>query len=68
MSEDRHHLFIARHAVAQQGQVMMIDIASVETQHVQDFIKQAFTCGFNAEHFIGLHDIVGNGSTRVDNI
>ena len=68
MSEDRHHLFIARHAVAQQGEVMMIDIPTVETQHIHDFIKQAFTRGFNAEHFIRLHDIVGNRSTRVDNV
>ena len=66
MPENGHHVGTRRHAVAQQAQVVVVDVSAVILKHARHLGEQRLARRLNAQHAVNLLDVVADRAIHVN--
>ena len=64
--ENGHHARTCRHAVAQQAQVVVIDVRAVVLKHARHLRQKRLARGLNAQHAANLLNVVADRAAHVN--
>ena len=65
MSGDSHKMALGRHDVAQQAEMTIVDVETVEVEHSGHLLLHGLPDGLDAEAGEDLANVVGTGPHRV---
>jgi hypothetical protein len=66
VTRDGHQVTFGGHDVAQQSEMPVVHVQTVELQHGVHFFLDGFTNGFDSQHRENLADVVGEGPDGID--
>lgn len=66
VTSDGHQVASVGHHVGQRGQVTIVDVRTIERNHVTNFREQSSSRGFDSQTIVDFSDVVGSGGHSVD--